>query len=106
MTNSSKRNRARGKNSLFFLCLWSNRSGYATLGDLNWLSLLRSIRMKGYKVVCWPESQLLMKKDWFAECILINSKYGLKKYGAAAYYVPLSRYTTRAGDAGKMAVRY
>ena len=47
--------------------------------------------MKGYKIIQWPESQLLMNESWFNECIIINDEKGLKKYGSSAYYVPTNR---------------
>lgn len=39
-------------------------------------------------IVAWPESQELMEKDWFNECILINDDTGLDLYGSSAYIVP------------------
>lgn len=45
-----------------------------------------------YIVVEWPESQNLMEKDWFNECELINSDFGISEYGSSAYLVPENRY--------------
>lgn len=48
--------------------------------------------MKGYIIITWPESQMLMEQKWFNECILINDEQGFIEYGSSAYYVPKHRY--------------
>ena len=44
-----------------------------------------------YVVITWPESQALMDKEWFNECILINEEPLLNQVGSLAYFVPKSR---------------
>jgi len=41
---------------------------------------------KEYILVTWPESQELMDKDWFDECVLANIEDE-----SSAYFVPKSR---------------
>ena len=48
--------------------------------------------MEKYILVTWPESQLLMEKDWFDECILMNDENHLDNIGSSAYFVPEERY--------------
>jgi len=45
-----------------------------------------------YILVSWPESQLLMEKEWFNECILMNDEAHLDEIGGSAYFVPENRY--------------
>lgn len=47
---------------------------------------------KKYILVCWPESQILMKQVWFDECILMNDINHLQEIGSSAYFVPENRY--------------
>jgi hypothetical protein len=44
-----------------------------------------------YVIVEWPFSQILMDKEWFDECILINDEPLLSKVGSSAYFVPEHR---------------
>ena len=44
-----------------------------------------------YVVVQWPESQELMDKDWFDECVLLNHEKEIQDYGSSAYLVPVER---------------
>ena len=46
---------------------------------------------KNYVLVMWPQSQLLMEKDWFDECILMNDENHLEEIGSSAYFVPEER---------------
>ena len=47
----------------------------------------------GYKIVCWPESQMLMEKEGFYDnCSLINSDRGLEEFGSSAYLVDENWY--------------
>ena len=46
---------------------------------------------KEYIIVTWPESQELMGKEWFDECILINKEPLLNQVGSSAYFVPENR---------------
>ena len=47
----------------------------------------------GYKIVCWPESQMLMEKEGFYNnCSLINSDRGLEEFGSSAYLVDENWY--------------
>lgn len=48
---------------------------------------------KEYVIVTWPESQGLMDKEWFDECVLINEEPLLNQVGSSAYFVPKSRLT-------------
>jgi len=45
-----------------------------------------------YVLVTWPESQLLMNRFWFSECVLLNDETHLDAYGSSAYFVPVLRY--------------
>jgi hypothetical protein len=45
-----------------------------------------------YKLITWPESQILMEMDWFDECILMNDENHLDEMGSSAYFVPIDRY--------------
>lgn len=47
-----------------------------------------------YIPVEFPESQELMDKDWFDECVLINDDKLLSVYGSSAYLVPEERYNS------------
>ena len=41
-----------------------------------------------FKVVCWPESQMLMELDGFEEnSYLVNDDKGLLEFGSSAYFV-------------------
>lgn len=44
-----------------------------------------------YILVTWPESQELMEKEWFDECILMNDENHLDDIGSSAYFVPKER---------------
>lgn len=44
-----------------------------------------------YSLVCWPESQMLIEKVWFNECILMNDENHLQEIGSSAYFVPENR---------------
>lgn len=45
-----------------------------------------------YKLVLWPESQLIMDKEWLNECFLAQSMDENQDWvGAAAYFVPENR---------------
>ena len=48
--------------------------------------------MKVYVIVKWPESQDIMEKEWFNECMLANDPNFATELGSSAYFVPLSRY--------------
>lgn len=41
-----------------------------------------------YTLIKWPESQGLMDKSWFKECILMNDANQFDTIGYAAYFVP------------------
>jgi hypothetical protein len=45
-----------------------------------------------YVLVLWPESQELMEKEWFNECILMNDENHLADIGSSAYFVPFERW--------------
>jgi hypothetical protein len=44
-----------------------------------------------YILVTWPESQELMDKEWFNECILAQDIEGHVEVGSSAYFVPVTR---------------
>jgi hypothetical protein len=46
---------------------------------------------KEYVIVTWPESQWIMDKEWYDECVLINEEPLLSQVGSSAYFVPKSR---------------
>ena len=48
-----------------------------------------------YVLVTWPESQELMDKDWFDECILMNDSDHLDDIGSSAYFVPYDKYMNK-----------
>lgn len=48
--------------------------------------------MEKYVIICWPDSQEIMDKDWYNECHLINDEHGLELYGSSAYFVPEERF--------------
>lgn len=51
--------------------------------------------LKGYEIVCWPESQDLMEVGGYRSfCYLINDEEGLEKYGSSAYVVDAEWYAT------------
>jgi len=47
--------------------------------------------MKKYVLISWPESQNLMDKDWFDECILMNDENHLDDVVSPAFFVPEER---------------
>lgn len=51
-----------------------------------------------YVLITWPESQLLMEKIWFDECILMNDENHLDNIGSSAYFVPKERYEEMSND--------
>lgn len=48
--------------------------------------LMSLVTQPAYILVQWPESQKLMKKDWFGDCILANEDIA----GSASYFVPIN----------------
>lgn len=48
--------------------------------------------MNEYILVTWPESQHLMNKPWFNECLLVQDIEGHEEVGSSAYMVPINRY--------------
>lgn len=48
--------------------------------------------MEKYVLITWPDSQILMEKEWFDECILMNDAKKLDDIGSSAYFVPEDRY--------------
>lgn len=44
-----------------------------------------------YILVQWPDSQELMDKPWFNECILAQDLEGHDEVGSSAYFVPENR---------------
>ena len=41
-----------------------------------------------FKVVCWPESQMLMELDGFEEnSYLVNDDKGMLEFGSSAFFV-------------------
>lgn len=48
--------------------------------------------MEKFVLVTWPDSQNLMEKEWFKECILMNDINHLDDVGSSAYFVPEERY--------------
>lgn len=47
--------------------------------------------MEKYVLITWPDSQTLMEKEWFDECILMNDENHLNEIGSSAYFVPEER---------------
>ena len=47
--------------------------------------------MEKYVLITWPNSQTLMEKEWFNECILMNDENHLDQIGSSAYFVPEER---------------
>ena len=50
--------------------------------------------MEKYILVQWPESQSLMEKEWFNECIFAEYLEGHIDPGGSAYFVPEELYNT------------
>jgi len=48
--------------------------------------------MNKYILVHWPESQYLMDKPWFNECLLVQDIDGHNEVGSSAYMVPENKY--------------
>jgi len=48
--------------------------------------------MDKYILVTWPESQHLMDKPWFNECLLVQDIEGHEEVGSSSYMVPENRY--------------
>ena len=48
--------------------------------------------MNKYILVTWPESQYLMDKPWFNECLLVQDIEGHEEAGSSAYMVPENKY--------------
>lgn len=44
-----------------------------------------------YVLVPWPESQELMERKWFNECILATPTDNHPEVGSSAYFVPVNR---------------
>jgi len=47
-----------------------------------------------YVLVLWPESESILSKPWFGDCILMNDKSHLGRIGSSAYFVPKELYET------------
>ena len=45
-----------------------------------------------YVLIQWPDSQELMEKSWFNECVLAQDIQGHDEVGSSAYFVPEERY--------------
>ena len=41
-----------------------------------------------YVLILWPESEAVLSKPWFEDCILMNDKSHLGRIGSSAYFVP------------------
>jgi len=50
-----------------------------------------------YILVTWPDSQELMEKPWFHECIFVQDIQGHVECGSSAYMVPEERYNELYG---------
>ena len=57
------------------------------------LNLKKIKSMNEYILVQWPESQVIMEKEWFSECILMNDENLLNELGSSCYFVPKQYYT-------------
>jgi hypothetical protein len=62
--------------------------------------------MERYVLVLWPESQHLMEKDWFRECILVPIKYFNDWVGSSAYFVPEERFFEEDFETGSSLIFY
>ncbi len=45
-----------------------------------------------YKLITWPQTEFIIDKIWYDECIVINTEALVAKHGFGAYLVPLKRY--------------
>lgn len=48
--------------------------------------------MTKYVLVKWPDSQELMDKTWFNECLLVQDIDGHTEVGSSAFMVPEDLY--------------
>ncbi len=52
---------------------------------------------QAYIPIEWPDSQYLMEKDWFDECVLdVDSK--IYEHSSSTYLVPIERYLELKGN--------